>query len=445
MSKEYLKINNRYYDAKNRPPGTLLKLSSVKINDFPAYIYTFFYIFSAYLVIPIYEVPLLGLSISAPLFFLITVPCVFKPPKPWLKNYSQWIFLAISFFIGVFVSTLGNGIINQGTSFSRDAAITLVRYVYWLVVFVITAYFASQALVLKKLTRILGWAVLILALLRWFEGLVYGKIGAGTRPVYFTQNSYGSLFSIFSPYLLILVLEEKGLKRFLAVGGNFLLWGAVLINGSRGSWVAISVGILTSLVLLFISKPQKFAGLFSAMMLVALGLFLVWSFAPQISDPIQQRLDTFQSLDEDKSYEIRKLMVQKGLIIFKHNPLIGVGADRFIRTSVEVDIPRIFGRVNPDEYLEKSAHNSYIVVLAEFGLAGSIPFAFLLLALVIGGVQSSVNFLRSEKIYYFAIFVSLIQMSIHYWVIASITNTVTWFVYGLCAAMIVVYKEKMNK
>ena len=413
--------------------------------SYPGFVYTLFYIFSAYLVIPIYEVPLLGLSISAPLFFIITVPCLLKPPQPWFRTYSRWITLAVLFWVGIFISTIGNGILSQGTQINRDGIITLVRYVYWLIVFVITAYFASQEVVFQKLTKILGWAVLALALLRWFEGFAYSKIGAGTRTEFFTQNSYGSLFSIFSPYLLLMILQEKGWKRLLAIGGNFLLWSAALINGSRGSWVSIAMGILVSLTLLFISKPRKFAGLFSAMMLVAIGLFLIWNLAPQISEPIQDRLDTFQSLEEDRSYEFRKIMVQKGLIIFKQNPLIGIGAGRFTKTSVDLELTGMFaGQGSAGYFTTQSAHNSYIVVLAEFGLVGSLPFGILLLSLSIGGLKSTFGFLRDEKLYYLPIFISLVQMSTHYWVVASLTNTGTWFVYGLCAAAIMLYKEKVK-
>jgi len=130
-----------------------------------------------------------------------------------------------SFFMGVFISTIGNGIMSQGTNFNTEGFVTLVRYVYWMIVFVITSYFASQESVIQKLTKILGWAVLTLALIRWFEGIAYGKIGAWTGTVFLNQNSYGALFSIFSPYLLIMVLQKKRCKQLFTIGGNFLLWG----------------------------------------------------------------------------------------------------------------------------------------------------------------------------------------------------------------------------
>ncbi len=436
--------NYRTSDYSSNKPDFILEDKLIHESlSYPAFMYTLFYIFSVYLVIPVFEVPFLGLSLSAPLFFFIAVPCVFKPSQPWFRTYSRWITLAILFWVGIFISTMGNGILSYGTEIGLEGIITLVQYIYWLIVFVITAYFANQEIVIKKLTKILGWAVLALAFLRWFEGIVFGRIGAWTGTEYFSQNSYGSLFSIFSPYLLIMIIQGKGWKRLLAIIGNFILWGALLINGSRGSWVAIALGILATLLMLFVSKPRKFAGLFSAMMVVILGLILIWNFFPQIVTPVQERMDTFRSLEEDKSYEFRKLMLQKGIIIFKQNPLIGVGAGRFKKTTVGLKLTGPFaGRGSADYFTTQSAHNSYIVVLAEYGLAGVLPFGILLLSIAIGGFRSTLGFLRDGKLYYLPIFISLVQMSTHFWVVASLTNTVTWFVYGLCAAVIMLYKKK---
>ena len=407
---------------------------------FPDFITILFYAFSVYLVLPIIDVPLLGLSISAPILFIIAVPVFFKPPKPWFKQYQMWIFLAIAIFTGIFLSTILNGITSFGLDFDSSGVKFLVRYLYWLIAFIVTAYFASQGEVLKKLTPVLGWSVLILSLLRWGEVLLFGNyIGAkGTR--IFSQNNYGFLFSTFSSFLLVMIFQNRGLKRLLAILGNLVLWGAAAVNGSRGSWVSIAIGLGFMIILFFIQSPRKFFGLMTFILFAIALLGGLWVALPQVSSAIQARFETFQYLDQDKSTLVRELMVQKGFRLFKESPIIGIGAARFQKESIVLDIPRQLAFQSQEHYDAKSAHNSYIQFLAEFGLLGAIPFALLLLINAIQGTKTTLNEIQNDNLVPLAILLSFLEMSAHMWAISSLTNTANWFVYGLVGAMIMTYK-----
>jgi len=62
MNSEQVVIqHNQIYKAKR------------KRISFPRGIYVLFYVFAVYLVIPVIDVPLLGLSLSAPIFFFIAM------------------------------------------------------------------------------------------------------------------------------------------------------------------------------------------------------------------------------------------------------------------------------------------------------------------------------------------------------------------------------------
>jgi len=127
-------------------------------------------VFAVYLVIPVIDVPLLGLSLSAPIFFFIAMATIFRPPRPWARQYSGWILLAVLIWVGIFISTTANGLLSLGVNINNDGIVYLIRYMYWILVFVITAYFANQEQVLDKIVPILGYSVLLVALLRcgWF-------------------------------------------------------------------------------------------------------------------------------------------------------------------------------------------------------------------------------------------------------------------------------------
>jgi oligosaccharide repeat unit polymerase len=415
-----------------------------KMLYLPGPVYTLFYIMGAYLVLPIIEVPLLGLSISAPLFFLITLPCVFKPPRPWFRQYQWWIFLAVAIWLGIFLSTTLNGAFSYGVEVDRQTYTSLVQYLYWILVFVITAYVATQEFVLKKISTIFAWGILVLGVARLVEAVFFGKVGANSIPHLMTQNAYGFQFSTFTPFILIKIIQKGGQKKGFWLLALLIILGAAAINGSRGSWVAIAIGVAVSLLLLFFSKPRKFFGAFLMILLVVAMAFAAWQYLPGATSAVQSRLNTFQSLEEDKTYVIRQVLTQKGLTMFKESPIIGVGANRFTKTFVELKIPGLISYVPLSNLETRNSHNSYIQFLAEFGLIGSIPFGILLITLVLRGYKTTrMSIIRNDLIP-LAIFSSFVQMSIHMWVMTALTGTITWFMYGLLTAVIMAKADKLN-
>ena len=418
----------------------------IELARYPVFIYTLFYFFSAYLVLPLVDLPFLGLSISSPIMFLIAVPCIFKPPKPWLKRYQLWVFLAIFLWIGIFFSTAANGLLSFGVLIDSDSIILLIQYIYWLIVFVITTYFASQGTVIDKTVKVLGWSAMLLGIIRLVEVILYGNISVSMGTQFLTQNAYGALFSMFSPFLLLLMIGKRKWQTLIALVGYFLLLAAVAINGSRGSWISIAAGLGIGLLILIISKPRKFITLIIPILVLLIGFTIIWFNVPEVSNAVSERFNTLQTLGEDKSYLFRQIMIQKGLKIFEENPIIGIGSGRFTKTYVDLDLPRVFREGgNLSRFTTQSAHNSYIVILAENGLLAAIPFAIFLIILLFRGFSAALRSIRRDEYLPLAVFLSFIQMSIHFWVIASLTNTSTWFVYGLIAAVIVMERNRVKE
>jgi O-antigen ligase len=166
-------------------------------------------------------------------------------------------------------------------------------------------------------------------------------------------------------------------------------------------------------------------------------------FTPsQVSAAFDKRLATFQNLEEEKSYMIRQLMIQKGLRLFEDSPIIGVGASRFTKETITLEIPQVLAYGTQSHFNIKSAHNSYVAVLAETGLIGSVPFLILLIILGIRGLKATVKQVRKGRVVVLSVFTSFVGMSIHMWTMATLTNTANWFVYGLLAAVIMINQRE---
>lgn len=411
-------------------------------RSFPKVIFILFSLFALYLVMPLVDVPLLGLSLSAPIFFVIAITCILRPPRPWFHAYRNWILISVLIWAGIFISTAANDLISGGATINSKSISLLIHFAYWMLVFVITTYFASQGDVLRRICHVLAWGVLGLAFIRWLEIVLFGNFGIQIRTHWLSQNSYGFLFSAFSPFLLLIILEEKGRKKIFGILGNLVLWTVIVINGSRGSWVSIAFGLTLCLIFLILSQPNKFASL-AAIMVFIVGLIgFAWGAFPQVTSIIVERFNTFETLETDRSYLIRQLMIQKGLRLFEQSPLIGVGLGRFTKSFANLNLPEALTYANQSYFNDISAHNSYLDLLAESGLAGTVPFGILLITLTWMGFKSAYHSSRKRKYWILITYLSFIQMSVHMWVITSLANTANWFIYGLTAAAVIVSSKK---
>ena len=220
---------------------------------------------------------------------------------------------------------------------------------------------------------------------------------------------------------------------------------AVAINGSRSSWVSVAFGIFVFSLLYVITNPRKIGwGIFIIILsaLVILGL----QFAPDgVIAAFEDRLGTFNRLEQDKSLIFREIMLQKGWKLFQESPVIGVGASRFRKESVELELSGAFAFYAQSKFDYKSAHNSYMVVLAEFGLLGTIPFLILMMTLWLRGFKASLKFARQQRLWALGVYVSLLGMSVHMWTMTAITGTSTWFVFGLAAALIELDRKNLQE
>jgi O-antigen ligase len=329
---------------------------------------------------------------------------------------------------------------SGGVDLNNSGIQTVINYAYWLLVFVIIIFIASQGNLLSKVTQLLGWGVFALALLRWGEVLILGNIGAWTGTHTFTQNEYGMLFSTNSPFLLMLFFRTRGNRKVLAAIGNILLWCAAIINGSRSSWVAIAAGLGVMMVFLFISRQINITTLFVFPLVISLGVAIIVNI-PTLNQAFVSRFNTFGNLNNDKSYAIRLLMNQKSLKLFESSPIFGVGSSRFRNESAILVIPEVLSYGSQEYFNAKTSHNSYLSFLAENGLGASLPYFLLLGILLINGIVPLLKLLKKNQIWPLAIYLSFLQMSIHMWSMAALSNTATWFVYGLMGAMLMAVKQ----
>ena len=412
------------------------KLPAPEDAEYPNSVYKLFLFFAFYLVAPLIEVPLLGLSLSAPILFLVALPIFFRAPYPWIADYRSWVAIVAAIWFGIFFSATMNGLFSGGTQIDSGSLTSLIRFAYWFLAFVVTLYLASsQNGFAARLVNVIAIGIAFLGFARLGEAVFGGAIGAWTQLRIMTQNSYGIQFSTFYPFLLSLVLWGK--HRKLAIIATLALLAAIIINGSRTSWGTVLIGTFVFLWIYLQAGGRNTRVtliLFFLVGILALGSLL----APKtVISSFEQRFSSFDKLETDKSYLIRQLMIQKGLSLFKTNPWIGVGISRWRKESIPLELPRILQYESQSYFDRKSSHNSYISFLAENGLMGTIPYALLLIILTFRGYKAAVSLSKQGEIWAIGVYAGFIGMSVHLWTLSGLTGTAPWFIYGLVAAIII--------
>ncbi|MBE0542927.1 MAG: O-antigen ligase family protein [Verrucomicrobia bacterium] len=389
------------------------------------------------MVLPFFDIPFIGLSITAPLLLPVMFYAFFHPANPWIHLYRGWVLVAAAIWLGMVVAFLANGPWFGAREFKMIEIAYLNRYLFWLTVFLVTAYVAADFGIQRRLPYLLGSAVVVLAGLRCFEGIALGKVGAWTDTIFTTQNTYGILFSTFTPFLFPVFLGRGFLRKLLCAAGLFAVLFACAINGSRGSWICIALALAVFSLLAFVSRPGASLRLVLPVGFAALALVAILAGSTRAREAVLSRFSTFENLEGDKSYMSRRALNRKSWRLVSESPFFGVGPGRFRDVYVPLELPQVFSKEAEQRINTKGSHNSYLSFLAEGGLIGGLPLAFLLAVLAVRGAHSAAALNRAGERWGLGVYASFIGMSVHLWVLSGLTGTHAWFVYGLLAATIV--------
>lgn len=178
-------------------------------------------------------------------------------------------------------------------------------------------------------------------------------------------------------------------------------------------------------------------------------LFSVWVLvifeSPQIAGIVTKRLETFENLENDYSFAVRKMVMQKALAIFDMEPLTGIGPGRFSHVSVDVDVEGRYGGKSMSNFDKYSPHNSYLGFLAEIGLVGALPYGGLLAVLIFWGFRATTRLSRQGNEWVIGIYASFIGLSIHLWTVSGLISTGPWLIYGCLAGVIILAHRSVQK
>lgn len=222
-----------------------------------------------------------------------------------------------------------------------------------------------------------------------WDDFKFGEEGIGRASASLGNPDYlaGYLVALL-PLTLIWTIARRGLSRLILGGTVILQVAALFFSYSRGGWVAA----FTTLILLFasltyinwvrdpvlfrpvISRKGAIAVLSTLLFFCCLSIFSMWN-------DITATAFRFARIGDDTSILTRPYFWAGALRIWLDRPLFGFGIGTFLLhfpdyrdTSLSIYLP--FKQFNVSH-----AHNEYLEILSETGIAGLVLYALVFLVI----------------------------------------------------------------
>lgn len=318
-----------------------------------------------------------------------------------------------------------------------NALKVLPNFLYW--VFIVIFFVKIRKFIaLEIISKYIYMAIVLYFIYYNVQGAL-----SGLRFIfnYVSPNTFSFVLICFSAPSFIYLARVKN-QKLLAFIFLLIIVLFLIIEGRRAGTFLV----LVPCILAFQFTKIKVKSLFLGLLLFTIGfaslqLELVERSIEQLNPRIYALLYESESISiDDRSFLTRKLQTEKALIILNENPLTGIGLNNFMYHEVSFlgDFEGSELVINKIDMNEKSAHNSYMALLAEGGLFLFIPYLLILITNLRHFVLKYNIRSPLENAFYW----SFIGMSIHLYFISGLVNVYVWFLIAMVTMLSVKYSDK---
>ncbi len=335
---------------------------------------------------------------------VLIAPLLFGAVEPWsvfaLEASSALIFVAwglhqffnqklevtrnpIYWPMAAFLALIIFQWITGATAYRKVTYTQFLLYcAYAMVAFVVTQCLrrTSQFDWVVKAVTIYGFSLAAFAILQGIfpNGKLYwlftSQAGGAIYGPYVNHNHYAGLMEMLTPFPLVLTATRfsRGGKKVLFMLIAAVMAGSIFLSGSRGGMLALAVQVIVLVMLMLRAQKGNWrqAAFLAAFLLVAIGL-LVWIGGNEVT----HRLATIHSETQTEIAGGTRLTIDRDCIrMFLARPFLGWGLGTF---------PTVYPgfRSFYTTFFINQAHNDYLQLLVETGLAGFAIAAWFLVVM----------------------------------------------------------------
>lgn len=300
----------------------------------------------------------LAFTIILTLFLIITK----KGIVGTLQHYKGYIKVIALFALTMLLSAL----------FSSDVPVGLKRfadmYIYRLFPFFLVLLL-QPFLKMKNILACLFLSFFLVSLYVFWQGYL-GDWQERVAGLFGHPMTYAGFCCLFLPILAVMISEQRlqltrNYKFFLFVC-FFLGLVGLLLNQTRGAWLAVFLAILIISFIYLPSAKMKTIMILLTIFCIAGAMFLQ---VPVLKGRLESITDT-----QMQSNTERILLWESSLKMFQDNKLLGVGLGQYSKTYNDMSLD--YKSTEAKEILEH-AHNNFLHMLAENGIVGFIGFVYM--------------------------------------------------------------------
>jgi len=279
---------------------------------------------------------------------------------------------------------------------------------------------------------------------RWFGGFarvknaqIYGDVfqpriaGPLGDPNFFAQ-----ILLLAVPVALFGAWELRGKTRWLSAGCAAIIVAATLLTYSRGGMLALAVVFVLALIAHRVDRRRLIGG---AAALLVLLLILPASLTRRFVTIELILPGNGEAIHRDSSFEKRKLLTATAWVMFKSNPLLGVGGGNYtvwFDHYAEQVGSEARGYDDPGEV--HYPHNLLLEIAAETGIVGLIIFAAVV-AVTLAHFRAANRALSEDGFKEAAAAAKALELAVIGYLISSLFlhghfQRYLWLMFGLAAA-----------
>lgn len=252
---------------------------------------------------------------------------------------------------------------------------------------------------------------------------IWQGISGNTRAVAFSESAMtlaGYLLQMI-PLLLVFFIEDQTISnKYRVFFGSVLGLSvvALLLNGTRGAWIAVVLTLLFYGFFILRKNPKYLFGLVAV--LIAIGMLMI--NVPHFKHRIDTITDT-----KYRSNSERLLMWHSAWNMFLDHPITGVGIGNYEKAYQEQYISP-----NAKERTQSHAHNNFLQVLADRGIIGFLGFNYLFGYILYSSYR---RYTKTKNLWGMAVFLVTISLLLQGLTEYNVGNSAVirmyWFLIGL--------------